>query len=284
MGDREQASDIAPGGGATNLEEQTVAEDVLEFERDGHVARVWLNRPHRRNAITLDMLYRLDQIIDEVDADPELRVLVLRGREGTFCSGYDLGDLQSDYLGSDAGWHLARVAASTCARLYQMRTPSVAVVDGHATAGGFELMISSDFAVVDEDARIGDFHIRRGLIGGAGPIYRVPRMIGVRKTKELLMTGRLLTGREAERWGLVNVAAPAAGLDDAADEFVGMLTDKSPLQLNLAKMTVDQSLDASVEAMKVMEQLAVVTTFQSDDAAEGVAAFLEKRPPEWSGR
>ena len=261
-----------------------MSDSILELERDGHIARVWMNRPDKKNSITREMLDRFNQVITEVDADPKLRVLVLRGRGGTFCSGYDLGQLQADYLKSSAGQELAKLASETLARLYAMRTPSLAVVEGHATAGGFELMISCDFAIAAVEAKIGDFHIRRALIGGAGPMYRLPRMIGVRKTKELMMTGRLLSGIDAERWGLVNEIAPAAELDAAVSAFVGMLADKSPLQLALVKMTVDQSLDASVQSMMVMEQLAVMNTFQSDDAAEGVAAFLEKRPPVWSGK
>lgn len=256
----------------------------IEFERDGNVARVWLNRPGKRNTINMEILRRLDEIVAEVDSDPELRVLVLRGREGTFSSGYDLSELGEQFVGSSVGWEVSVAAADICARLYAMRTPSVAVVEGYATAGGFELMLSCDFAVAADDARIGDFHIRRGLFGGAGPIYRVPRIIGVRRTKELMMTGRLLSGEEAAQWGLVNAAAPGERLDEEVAEFVGRLMDKSPLQLYLAKMTVDQSLDSSVQSMMVMERLAVGVTLQSDDAAEGVSAFLEKREPRWTGK
>ena len=94
------------------------------------------------------------------------------------------------------------MSAKVCDRLYSMKTPSVAVLEGYVTAGGFEIMISCDFAISADDAKIGDFHIRRALFGGAGPIYRVPRMIGIRKTKELMLTGKLLSGVEAAEFGL----------------------------------------------------------------------------------
>ena len=259
-------------------------EDDIQFEKDGNVARVWLNRPHKRNCITVPMLNRLDEIITEIDNDPELRVLVFRGRENTFSSGFDLDSLQSDFIGSSTAMDVAVVSAKVCDRLYNMSTPSVAVIEGYATAGGFEVMISCDFAIADEDAKIGDFHIRRALFGGAGPIYRLPRMIGIRKTKELMLTGKLLSGKEADDFDLVNASAPADELDETVEEFISHLTDKSPFQMKLTKMAVDRGLDADIASLMVLEHLAVGVTLNSQDAAEGVSAFLEKRDPKWTGR
>ncbi|MCZ4513213.1 enoyl-CoA hydratase/isomerase family protein [Streptomyces sp. ActVer] len=259
-------------------------EDEIQFERDGHVARVWLNRPHKKNCVTVPILNRLDEIITEVDADPELRVLVLRGRGNTFCSGFDLDSLKAEFIGSSTAIDVAVLSAKVCDRLYSMKTPSIAVLEGHVTAGGFELMISCDFAIAADDALIGDFHIRRALFGGAGPIYRVPRMIGVRKTKELMLTGKLLTGVEAAEFGLINSSAPADKLDATVEEFSDQLVDKSPFTMWITKMTIDRSLDADIQSLMVMEHLAVGVMLNSEDAAEDVAAFLEKREPQWKGR
>lgn len=261
----------------------TAVEDHLQFEKDGNVARVWLNRPWKRNSVNRAILERLDEIITEVDNDPELRVLVLRGREGTFCSGFDLDELKAEYIGSSNAYEVAEMSARICDNLYQMKTPTVAVLEGYTTAGGFELMISCDFAIAADDAKLGDFHINRALFGGAGPIYRVPRMIGLRKTKELMLTGKLLTGVEATEWGLINKSAPAEKLDETVDEFISHLTNKSPFQMSLTKSTIEQSLDASIQSLMVMERLAVGVTLNSDDAKEGVTAFLEKREPKWTG-
>jgi enoyl-CoA hydratase/carnithine racemase len=258
--------------------------DEIQFERDGHVARVWLNRPWKKNCVTVPILKRLDEIVTEVDADPELRVLVLRGRGGTFCSGFDLDELQSDYIGSSTAMDVAVISAKVCDRLYSMSTPSVAVLEGYATAGGFELMISCDFAIAADDAKIGDFHMRRGLFGGAGPIYRLPRMIGLRKTKELMLTGKLLSGQEAKDFDLINDSAPAEELDKRVEEFVATLTDKSPFQMRITKRTIDRSLEADIQSLMVMEHLAVGNALQSEDGKEGVQAFLEKREPKWVGR
>jgi enoyl-CoA hydratase len=261
-----------------------VQTDHIVLEKDGAIARVWLNRPHKKNAVTVELLHRLDEIIVEVDNDPDLRVLVLRGRENTFCSGFDLDELLANYVGTTTAMEVAVLSAKVCDRLYSMNTPSVAVLEGHVTAGGFELMISCDFAVASEDALIGDFHIRRALFGGAGPIYRLPRMIGIRKTKELMLTGKLLNGREAVDFDLINAAAPAEELDKLVQDFIAPLIDKSPFAMRLTKMTIDRGLDADIQSLMVMEHLAVGNALQSEDAREGVNAFLEKREPTWVGR
>jgi len=258
--------------------------DHIVLEKDGDVARVWLNRPHKKNAVTVELLHRLDDDLVEVDNDPELKVLVLRGRDGTFCSGFDLDELREKYVGSTTAMDVAVLSARVCDRLYSMNTPSVAVLEGFVTAGGFELMISCDFAIAAEDARIGDFHIRRALFGGAGPIYRLPRMIGIRKTKELMLTGKLLTGKEAEAFDLINASVPAEDLDKLVAEFIAPIVDKSPFMMKLTKMCIDRGLDADIQSLMVMEHLAVGNALQSEDAREGVNAFLEKRDPVWVGR
>ena len=158
------------------------------------------------------------------------------------------------------------------------------MLEGYTTAGGFEIMINCDFAIAEEDALIGDFHIRRALFGGAGPIYRLPRILGLRKAKELMLTGKLLTGRQAYDWGLVNDVAPAQDLDECVDRFVSELTDKSPFTMWITKMAINQGLDADIQSLMVMEHLAVGNALQSEDAREGVNAFLEKREPKWVGR
>lgn len=258
--------------------------DHVVLEKDGEIARVWLNRPHKKNAVTVELLHRLDEIIREVDSDPDLRVLILRGREGTFCSGFDLDELLADYVGTTTAMEVAVLSAKVCDRLYSMNTPSVAVLEGFVTAGGFELMISCDFAVSADDAQIGDFHIRRALFGGAGPIYRLPRMIGIRKTKELMLTGKLLSGKEAVDFDLINASAPADELDQLVKDFIAPIIDKSPFAMRLTKMTIDRGLDADIQSLMVMEHLAVGNALQSEDAREGVNAFLEKREPTWVGR
>jgi enoyl-CoA hydratase len=260
-----------------------VETEPIQYEVDGHVARIWLNRPHKRNSVSQQLLQELDEAVKRAEADDDVRVMVIRGREGTFCSGFDLDELQGDFIGRSSAWEIAQRSARICDGIFRSPKPSVAVLEGHTTAGGFEIMINCDFAIASESALIGDFHMRRALFGGAGPIYRLPRILGERRAKELMLTGKLITGREAKEWGLVNDCAPADELDACVDRFVSDLADKSPFQMSVTKMALNRSLDSDTETLMVLERLAVGVTLNSNDAAEGVAAFLEKRDPVWTG-
>jgi enoyl-CoA hydratase len=254
----------------------------IEYETLDHVAHVWLNRPEKRNAINHQSLAMLDQAITSAEGDPNIRVIVLRGRSGTFCAGFDLDDLQHD-LSAPGPLSAGNAMAAVCNRLFGSTRPTVAVLEGYTTAAGFELMINCDFAIAAEDAKIGDFLMRRALFGGAGPIHRLPRLIGLRRTKELLLTGKLLSGVEASDWGLVNACAPTAELDASVGRFVGELADKSPFCMQITKLAVNQGLDGDTGTLQAVERLANGLVQGSQDAAEGVAAFLEKRKPVWSG-
>jgi enoyl-CoA hydratase/carnithine racemase len=258
----------------------------IQYEVDGHIATIWLNRPHIKNAVNWELLTQMAERVEEAATDPDVRVVLFRGRGGTFCAGADLNMLSSTHLKtSRASLELGNLSAKTYDRIHNMDKPTVAIVEGHAVAGGFELLISCDFAIAADDALIGDFHIRRALFGGCGPIYRLPRIMGMRKAKELMLTGKLISGAEAAspEWNLCNASAPAELLDEAVAEFVGQLADKSPFCMKITKNTLNRGLDADTDSLIVMEQMACNVIHQSDDAKEGVAAFLEKREPVWAG-
>jgi len=265
------------------FQERPLEVDVIQYEVSDHVAYIWLNRPHKRNCVSAQLMKELGEAIDRAEADPDVRVMVLRGRGNTFCSGYDLDELQAEYLSRSAAIEVAYDSAHFCDKIFNARKPSVAVLEGYTTAGGFEIMVNCDFAIASDDALIGDFHIRRALFGGAGPIYRLPRIVGLRKAKELMLTGKLLTGKEAKEFGLINDSAPAEELDACVENFVKDLADKSPFTMWITKMAVNQGLDADMKSLMVMEHFCAGVAMNSNDATEGVAAFLEKREPVWSG-
>src|SRR3989337_3598357 len=210
----------------------TATEEFVQYDVADGVCTIWLNRPEVMNCVNWGLLTQLGEAVDRAGADDAVRVVLIRGRGNAFCAGADLNMLDAEFLGTtNNSVRIAQVSARTFARAFNLAKPTVAVVEGYAVAGGFELMISCDFAVVADDAKIGDFHIRRALFGGAGPIYRLPRYIGLRKTKELLFTGKLLSGRECEEWGLANVSAPTEQLEQLIQDFCAPLIDKSPFCL-----------------------------------------------------
>jgi len=265
---------------------QTSTDDVIQYEVNDAVATIWLNRPEVKNCVNWGLLTQLGEALERAEDDDAVRVVLIRGRGGTFCAGADLNMLDAEFLGTtNNSVKIAQVSARTFDRAFNLSKPTIAVVEGYAVAGGFELLISTDFALCADEARIGDFHIRRALFGGCGPIYRLPRIMGIRRAKELMLTGKLLSGKEAAspEWNLCNASAPADQLDDLVADFVAPLADKSPFCMKITKNTVNRGLDADQESLIVMEQMACNVVHHSSDAKEGIAAFLEKRDPVWTG-
>jgi enoyl-CoA hydratase/carnithine racemase len=268
-----------------SVEQETngqVATDVIQYEVDNGVATIWLNRPEVKNCINWTLLMGLGEMLDRAEDDDDVRVVIIRGRGNTFCAGADLNMLDSEFLGTtNKSVKIAQVSARTFARAFDLGKPTIAVVEGYAVAGGFELAISCDFLIAADDARIGDFHIRRALFGGAGPIYRLPRYIGVRRTKELLFTGKLLSGKECKEWDLANVSAPTEQLEEAIADFVAPMLDKSAFTMRITKLAANRGLDGDTETLIALESMTCNVAHQSQDAKEGVQAFLEKRDPVW---
>jgi enoyl-CoA hydratase/carnithine racemase len=277
----------------TSMSVQTASEngrrnteqEFVQYEVADGVATLWLNRPEVKNCVNWQLLTQLGGALDRAEDDDDVRVVLIRGRGNTFCAGADLNMLDSDFLGTtNASVKIAQVSARTYDHAFNLAKPTISVVEGHAVAGGFELLISTDFCIAADDAKIGDFHIRRALFGGAGPIYRLPRYIGLRKTKELLLTGKLLTGKQCEAWGLANVSAPPEELDRAIADFVAPMIDKSAFTMRITKLAANRGLDGDTETLIALESMTCNVAHHSEDAKEGVQAFLEKRDPVWKHR
>jgi enoyl-CoA hydratase/carnithine racemase len=259
--------------------------EYIQYEVSSNVATIWLNRPEVKNCVNWELLVQMGEAVERAGADEDVRVVLFRGRGNTFCAGADLNMLDGEFLStSTKSIELAQRSARTYDAIFNLSKPTVAVVEGYAVAGGFELLISTDFVVAADEASIGDFHIRRALFGGAGPIYRLPRYIGLRRAKELMLTGKLLSGKECAEWGLANVSAPAAELDAAVDEFIAPLIDKSPFCMHITKLAANRGLDGDTETLIALESMACNVVHHSADAREGVQAFLEKRDAVWTGQ
>lgn len=262
-------------------------QDVIQYEiAENGICTIWLNRPHVKNCVSPQLLRDLEAAVDKAAEDAKVLAVIFRGRGNTFCAGADLGQLVGPVLSeTSTSLQLAIDSARTYDKIYNMKKPTIACVEGYAVAGGFELFISCDFGLAADDAKIGDFHIRRALFGGAGPIYRLPRYIGMRKSKELMLTGKLLSGTECVEWGLCNASAPSGeALEQLIQDFCAPLIDKSPFCMWMTKMAVNRGLDADTNSLITLETMTCNVVHHSDDAKEGVAAFLEKRQPVWTGK
>jgi enoyl-CoA hydratase/carnithine racemase len=258
--------------------ERHLSRGAIDYEAAGQVATIWLARPEAKNAYDLSMLAELEEALDRAEADPATRVVVVRGRGDSFCAGADVA-----MLGGDAAWSaLAAHVGRLFQRISEFPRITIAAVHGWTIAGGFELMLACDLAVAAEESRIGDFHIRNGLFAGAGTVYRLPRLVGVGRARELMLSGDVLDGRSAKAWNLVSEVAPLAELDALVERFAGRFADRSPTVAWLTKLAVNRGLDVGADVAALVERLTSDAVAASADAREGLAALREGRSPVWS--
>ena len=252
-------------------------------EREGHVARLVINRPERRNALSWEVVGLLRDRLAELRADRDVRVVVLTGAgDRAFCAGADLGGMAegAGYLDlHDARGELAELFRD----LWSLGKPTVARVRGYALAGGFGLALACDLVVAADDAQFGTPEIDVGLWPDMITVPLV-RSMPPKVALELMMTGRRVGADEAARLGFVTRVVPVDELDAAVDELAGSLAAKSPAIMRLGRDAFyavwDQAAD---DALRTLHPLLTITT-ATEDAAEGIAAFLEKRPARWRGR
>lgn len=258
------------------------SEEVLYVVSDG-VARITINRPERRNAMSWGVIAGIRERVAEAKADPDVRVVVLTGAgEKAFCAGADLGG-----MGEGAGYldlHEGRGGlAELFKELWALGKPTIARVRGYALAGGFGLALACDFVVASDDAQFGTPEIDVGLWPYMITVPLV-RSMPPKKVLELMLTGRRVAADEAERIGFVNRVVPVEALDEAVDSLAEALAHKSPAVVKLGRDSFyavwDQAAD---EALRYLHPLLTITT-HTEDSREGIKAFVEKRPPQWKGR
>jgi enoyl-CoA hydratase len=252
---------------------------TVKYRVSGGLARVVLNRPDQLNAISPTLLEDLARVSDDVEGNTAVRVLTLSAAGRAFCAGADLRAVRE--LSPDpvkwsrfmALWH--RVFN----RIEALPVPVIAGVHGFALAGGLELVLVADLVVADEAARLGDQHANFGLVAGGGGSQRLPRLIGARRAKELMLLGGWLSAAQALEWGLVNRVAPPGKLDAVVEELATSLVEKSSSANRTVKALVDRGLDMPINQGLQLELDLVADHMRGADAAEGLAAFAEKRSP-----
>jgi enoyl-CoA hydratase len=245
------------------------------------VAIVTIDRQDALNALSFDLLDELVAALEALDGDPGCRAIVLTGAgERAFAAGADIRELAGQTpisLAVDnrfAAWD--RIAA--------IRTPLIAAVRGFALGGGCELAMTCDMIVAGEDAQFGQPEIRLGVMPGAGGTQRLTRAIGKARAMELILTGRTMTAREAAASGLVTRIVPSEATLDAALELATLVAARAPLAAMAAKQAVLRAHELSLSAGIDHERQAFFLLFASEDQAEGMAAFDEKRAASWTGR
>jgi len=256
---------------------------VLTEDR-GAVRHLVLNRPEKRNALNAELIRELGAAIEAAAADADVRVLVVRGEGAMFSSGMDLNDLRD--LSQDASGlrTFRRPLLSWWNLLEEMPKPTICQIHGAALGGAFELALACDFRTMAEDAVAGIMEVRIGLLPDVGGCSRLPALVGLGNAKELIMTGKVIDGREAHRIGFANRIAAAAELDAATDALATELLACAPRAVGLAKRVLDAAAKPALAVTLEQEVAAQETLAASEDFAEGARAFFEKRDPDFAGR
>jgi enoyl-CoA hydratase/carnithine racemase len=259
--------------------------ETIIYEKKEAVAKIILNRPEARNAMTGTTFMEMGQALDDAEKDDNIRVVVIKGNGKAFCSGVDLKFSQEQLKTLQDQEKFFRFANNAVLeKMESMSKPVIAQVHGYCLAGGFEMMLAVDIVVAAEDARIGDQHINVGLYGAGGSPYRLPLLIGMRRAKDLLLAGRLLTGKEAEQVGLVNRAVPADELESAVDALAADMAGKGPLAMRLTKDYVNRAVQIDYTSRLEHSLMSCLVLNSSEDYQEAMNAFNEKRKPVFKGR
>ena len=254
----------------------------IKLAKKNRVATIRLNRPDALNALSPELLAELSSAVVEAGNDESMKVLVIRGEGRAFCAGADLTYFKKTFEDPSLLPDYVAQITDTLTRIEKLPIPVIAVVHGFALAGGLELMMACDMALVAEDARIGDQHVNFGLMPGGGSTQRLPRRVGLQRAMELLTTGRWLSGAEAVDWGLALRSVPAEKLDEELEKLLGPLRTKSRAGIALIKSVTLRGRGLSIEDGVALESLAFVQYMTtSPHPAEGIKAFMEKRQPEF---
>jgi enoyl-CoA hydratase len=253
---------------------------TILVERDGRVGTITLNRPQALNALNSQMMNEVTSAAAEFDADPGIGAIVITGSAKAFAAGADIKEMShlafADVFDGDffAPW----------AKLAAVRTPMIAAVAGHALGGGCELAMMCDLLIAADTAKFGQPEIKLGVLPGMGGSQRLTRAIGKAKAMDLILTGRTIDAAEAERSGLVSRVVPADDLLTEAKAVATTISQLSRSAARMAKEAVNRAFESTLAEGLLYERRLFHSAFATDDQSEGMAAFIEKRPANFTHR
>ncbi|KUO06070.1 enoyl-CoA hydratase-related protein [Streptomyces caeruleatus] len=254
--------------------------NTLKLERQGRVVTVRLHRPHVLNALSAELLAELLDALRPLDTDPDVGAFVVTGSEKVFAAGADIKEMagksavdmaHEDYF---SGWE----------EFAAFRTPKIAAVSGYALGGGCELVMMCDLVIAGESAVFGQPEIKLGVIPGIGGTQRLTRLVGRAKAMDLILTGRTMNAREAERAGLVSRVVPDDRITTEAEQAAEAIASYSRTAVTAARECVDRAENSSLSEGVLFERRVFHALFATEDQKEGMSAFLEKREPRFTGR
>jgi methylglutaconyl-CoA hydratase len=255
----------------------------IVVEQRGTTVWITLNRPDVRNALSLDVNLKLQEITTDFDQDDGVRAIVLTGAgDKAFCAGADLKERRG-VPAAEAGVYINAISAAI-SDVADLRKPTICAMNGSAYGGGLELALACDFRIIVDDAEVGLTEVKLGIMPGAGGTQRLPRLIGEARAKEMILLGRRVNAARALEIGLVHQVVPRAGLKAAVEALLGELATCAPLSVQLAKSAIERGYGKPMADGLNIERECYDVTLYSEDRDEGLAAFAAGRPPKYQGR
>jgi len=267
-------------------------EPEVLYDVDGHVATITLNRPHRRNAISVPMLVQLGEAIERVERDRGVRCAILTGAGVGFCAGLDIKDAMAgtgiggggSLGGPGGGGSLGRTSDLPTITLYEMNTPIIAALNGAAAGYGLDLALGCDLRLAAAGARLLPGFAKRAIVPESGGTWYLPRLVGWAKAAEIAYLGRDLTAAEAKEYGIVNEVAPDDELMDLARDWAGEIAANAPLAVQAMKRLFRAGMNEDFRTHSEHVLLQLGSLMATNDFQEGLASFMERRAPEFEGR
>ena len=252
----------------------------LKLERDGFVATVSLNRPKQLNALNMALMDELVATLELLDNDDEIRAIVLTGDSRAFAAGADIMEMAD----ADSTEMLRRDQFAKWDRIRKIKKPIIAAVSGFALGGGCELMMHCDMVIASETAQFGQPEIKIGVMPGAGGTQRLTRTVGKARAMEMVLTGKFISAKQAEAWGLVNRVVPVEVYLSEAQKLASEIAQMSPIAVRLAKEAVLKNYESFLTGGLELERKNFYLLFATEDQKEGMKAFVEKRPAKFTGK
>ena len=257
-----------------------MAYQTLTVELDDYVALIRLNRPDALNALNSQLLSELGTALNEADRNEKIRCIVLTGSEKAFAAGADIKEMSTK---SFVDVYTSDLFGAEIDRITSTRKPIIAAVSGYALGGGCELAMACDFIICADNAKFGQPEINLGVMAGIGGTQRLTRFVGKSKAMEMILTGRMMDAAEAERSGLVSRVVPADELIGEAMTAAAKIAGQSPLAVMMNKELVETAYETTLSTGVAVERRLFHSLFAFDDQKEGMAAFIEKRKPDFKG-
>ena len=255
-----------------------MAFETIVVETEDHVTLIKLNRPDALNALNTQLLGELTTALDEADANDKVRCIVITGSEKAFAAGADIKEMSQMSFADVFGVDLFAEASN---RIANIRKPIIAAVSGYALGGGCELAMACDFIIASDTAKFGQPEINLGVMPGMGGSQRLTRFVGKSKAMDMNLTGRFMPAEEAERAGLISRLVPAKKLMEEAMGAAQKIAEKSSISVLATKEAVNRSYETTLEEGILFERRLFHSLFATEDQSEGMAAFLEKREPQF---